>query len=163
MELVAFYSFTVVHWRRISLLSLCLSSIFSASDTLRLTKGPPHCSEHLLTLGALWRPNSWFTQQDFQTRETPHMAIKHRRYTRFGPTVWCPATQQTHHTNRFHSLTFRFQMGNLSNPLEVKREFRVIPLHVSDWLHVTFNRLRARLSSGNTSHGRTSGPDNATC
>ncbi|MEQ2299173.1 hypothetical protein AMECASPLE_012647 [Ameca splendens] len=74
----------------------------------------------------------------------------------------------THHTNRFHSQTFRCQAGNLAKPHKFKHEFRVIPFCVSvtshsDWLHVTFHRLRVRLSSGNNPQGRTSGQDNPTC
>ncbi|MEQ2194658.1 hypothetical protein XENOCAPTIV_001055 [Xenoophorus captivus] len=68
----------------------------------------------------------------------------------------------------FYSRTCRCQMGSLANPLEIRREFRLIPFRfsvtsLSDWLYVTFSRVCARLSSGNTPRGRISDQNNATC
>ncbi|MEQ2221268.1 hypothetical protein ILYODFUR_014003 [Ilyodon furcidens] len=73
----------------------------------------------------------------------------------------------THHT-RTDFTQKHSDFRHLANPLEIKREFRVIPFRVSvtslyDLLHVTFNRLRARLSSGNTPHPRKLAQDDPKC
>ncbi|MED6276070.1 hypothetical protein CHARACLAT_033293 [Characodon lateralis] len=77
--------------------------------------------------------------------ETPYVTIKNSRYKRFSPIV-CGVQphgkDNTPHTDRFHLQTFRFQMGNLVNSLEIKLEFRVIP----------FVFLSPRFMIGYTSH-----------